>query len=103
MGLICTKPEVSTKSVNEVTEVNEVVAVKEDVAVKEEVVVKQEEVAVAETVNTDQVNTDQISNKFCVGAGCYWGTEKFYRKTFKSKDRWGNVVDGKVGFMGNHH
>eukprot|EP00633_Aureoumbra_lagunensis_P010384 CAMPEP_0197326168 /NCGR_PEP_ID=MMETSP0892-20130614/1431_1 /TAXON_ID=44058 ORGANISM="Aureoumbra lagunensis, Strain CCMP1510" /NCGR_SAMPLE_ID=MMETSP0892 /ASSEMBLY_ACC=CAM_ASM_000538 /LENGTH=217 /DNA_ID=CAMNT_0042820087 /DNA_START=71 /DNA_END=724 /DNA_ORIENTATION=+ len=33
----------------------------------------------------------------CLGAGCYWGTEKFFRNhNFEN----GSIVDVKVGFMG---
>lgn len=37
----------------------------------------------------------------CFGAGCYWGTEKYFKKDFnKYFPSAGNVVYGKVGFMG---
>lgn len=43
-----------------------------------------------------------ISNRACFGAGCYWGTEKFFKKDFGNKAFPGSgaVVDGAVGFMG---
>jgi peptide-methionine (S)-S-oxide reductase len=37
----------------------------------------------------------------CFGAGCYWGTEKFFRHDFAKKYiDMGNIHEGKVGFMG---
>lgn len=33
------------------------------------------------------------------GAGCYWGTEKYFRSNFNSRFP-GSIVDVKVGFMG---
>jgi len=35
----------------------------------------------------------------CFGAGCYWGTEKY----FKSNKNGPSVSDGRVGFMGPEH
>ena len=60
MGLICTKPEVSTKSVNEGVK-EELVVVKEEVAAVKEELAAKEEVTKAESVNTDPVQLDQIS------------------------------------------
>jgi len=42
-------------------------------------------------------------NSFCaLGAGCYWGTEKFVARSFSKQPNLpeGKVVSGKVGFMG---
>jgi hypothetical protein len=41
----------------------------------------------------------------CKFSGCYWGTEKFFKKDFGNKvfRGAGKVVDGKVGFMGNFY
>lgn len=37
----------------------------------------------------------------CFGAGCYWGTEKYFKKEFKKYfPNKGEVTWGKVGFMG---
>lgn len=38
-----------------------------------------------------------ISHKATLGAGCYWGTEKFIRKDWAKQ---GGLVDCAVGFMG---
>lgn len=36
-----------------------------------------------------------------LGAGCYWGTEKFMKDMFQQKENPpGSIVSGKVGFMG---
>lgn len=39
----------------------------------------------------------EISDLACFGAGCYWGTEKFFVHKFQG---WRSVSGGKVGFMG---
>ncbi len=45
----------------------------------------------------DRKNTDQA----CFGAGCYWGTEKFFRHDFSKKHiDIGIIHEGQVGFMG---
>ena len=42
-----------------------------------------------------------ISSQACFGAGCYWGTEKFFFHMFGTKtDQGGSILKGKVGFMG---
>eukprot|EP01035_Chromulina_nebulosa_P017171 gene17171-22687_t len=41
-----------------------------------------------------------ISNKACFGAGCYWGTEKFFKIDFGNKIAPGSIKHGAVGFMG---
>jgi len=43
-----------------------------------------------------------IADRACFGAGCYWGTEKFFKSDFgvKSFPGSGKVISGKVGFMG---
>ena len=40
-----------------------------------------------------------ISNKATLGAGCYWGTEKFLINDFNKKFP-GSIDNGAVGFMG---
>ena len=40
-----------------------------------------------------------ISNKACFGAGCYWGTEKFFKVDFGEKIKPGSIKSGAVGFM----
>ena len=44
-------------------------------------------------------SVQMISNKATLGAGCYWGTEKFLMKDFNDKFP-GTISNGKVGFMG---
>jgi peptide-methionine (S)-S-oxide reductase len=39
-----------------------------------------------------------LSSKLALGAGCYWGTEKFIVKDFQ-KQYPGSIKDAKVGFM----
>mmetsp|Transcript_27460 Transcript_27460/g.46077 ORF Transcript_27460/g.46077 Transcript_27460/m.46077 type:complete len:228 (+) Transcript_27460:55-738(+) len=43
----------------------------------------------------------KINGRACFGAGCYWGTEKFFVYNFdkENKDK-GEISDGNVGFMG---
>ena len=41
-----------------------------------------------------------LSNKACFGAGCYWGTEKFFLKDFGKEKFPGSIKSGAVGFMG---
>jgi len=41
----------------------------------------------------------ECSNKACFGAGCYWGTEKYFVKNFVKQNP-GTTVTGAVGFMG---
>lgn len=37
----------------------------------------------------------------CFGAGCYWGTEKYFKYKFMEQfEHLGSIVGGKVGFMG---
>jgi peptide-methionine (S)-S-oxide reductase len=42
--------------------------------------------------------TDSISPRLALGAGCYWGTEKYVRKNFQEKFP-GSVKSCTVGFM----
>ena len=41
-----------------------------------------------------------ISNRACFGAGCYWGTEKFFKVNFQRQMYPEALIKGKVGFMG---
>lgn len=45
--------------------------------------------------STAQISKELLSNRACLGAGCYWGTEKFFKSKFPAK-----ILNGKVGFMG---
>jgi len=49
-------------------------------------------------VRTEKVNPN--ANRVCFGAGCYWGTEKFFKYHFVKRNRRGRIIDGLVGFMG---
>jgi len=41
------------------------------------------------------------TEKACFGAGCYWGTEKYFRYNFQKKfPKLGKISKGAVGFMG---
>lgn len=40
-----------------------------------------------------------ISSTLALGAGCYWGTEKYIVKDFPKKHPNYNIVNAKVGFM----
>jgi len=42
----------------------------------------------------------EISQRACFGAGCYWGTEKYFRYDFVKKYKNVSVTDTAVGFMG---
>ena len=41
-----------------------------------------------------------VSQKATFGAGCYWGTEKFFKEDFNKKLFPDSNIEGKVGFMG---
>ena len=41
-----------------------------------------------------------MSNRACFGAGCYWGTEKYFYHDFGKKNTTGSITDAAVGFMG---
>ena len=43
---------------------------------------------------------DADAKRACFGAGCYWGTEKFFYHDFGKKNQTGAITDGQVGFMG---
>eukprot|EP00599_Poterioochromonas_sp_BG-1_P005217 CAMPEP_0173149902 /NCGR_PEP_ID=MMETSP1105-20130129/10615_1 /TAXON_ID=2985 /ORGANISM="Ochromonas sp., Strain BG-1" /LENGTH=214 /DNA_ID=CAMNT_0014064883 /DNA_START=72 /DNA_END=717 /DNA_ORIENTATION=- len=47
-------------------------------------------------------NLAMIDKRACFGAGCYWGTEKYFKNDFGKKTFPGSgaVKNGKVGFMG---
>lgn len=42
-----------------------------------------------------------IASTLALGAGCYWGTEKYIVKDFQKKFP-GTIQDAKVGFMSPH-
>ncbi|KAL7579628.1 hypothetical protein ACA910_007991 [Epithemia clementina (nom. ined.)] len=44
------------------------------------------------------VAKEGLSNKVALGAGCYWGTEKYVRQNFQEKFP-GSIKSAKVGFM----
>lgn len=53
--------------------------------------------------NTENLSKDiDITGTLCVGAGCYWGTQKYYETDFKKK--FPHILSGdgigEVGFMG---
>ena len=45
----------------------------------------QKEVSVSPPQQENEVNEVSISNEVCLGAGCYWGTEKYFVKDFCQK------------------
>jgi len=50
---------------------------------------------------SEGVVSDANLEKACFGAGCYWGTEKFFKYNFSKKfPELGAIVNGTVGFMG---
>ena len=44
--------------------------------------------------------SSNISEKATFGAGCYWGTEKYFKEDFGKKKFPTSAIEGKVGFMG---
>jgi len=52
----------------------------------------------------DSKSTSNMSNMATFGAGCYWGTEKYFfydfQKRCKTTGKEGKIVKGNVGFMG---
>lgn len=42
----------------------------------------------------------EISQRACFGAGCYWGTEKYFRYDFVKKHKNVTITNTAVGFMG---
>lgn len=50
------------------------------------------------TESSDNGDTSNISPTLALGAGCYWGTEKFVVKNFQKKFP-GTIKSAKVGFM----
>eukprot|EP01038_Epipyxis_sp_PR26KG_P005071 gene5071-7076_t len=50
---------------------------------------------------SDNVFAERETPKLaCFGAGCYWGTEKFFFHSFHKVGKSGKILEGKVGFMG---
>ena len=44
---------------------------------------------------------EEVTPKCCFGAGCYWGTEKYFKHEFAETNTVdGHIKEGKVGFMG---
>lgn len=41
-----------------------------------------------------------VNERACFGAGCFWGTEKFFKKDIKKLCPDCGIIDGKVGYMG---
>lgn len=41
-----------------------------------------------------------LAVRACFGAGCYWGTEKFFYYNFGKNNTTGSITDANVGFMG---
>jgi len=49
---------------------------------------------------TEDKKADELP-RATFGAGCYWGTEKYFRHDFGKKNTaLGEILDGNVGFMG---
>jgi peptide-methionine (S)-S-oxide reductase len=42
-------------------------------------------------------------NRACFGAGCFWGTEKFFKNDFVKRHPDVGLRNGRVGFMGPSH
>lgn len=51
------------------------------------------------TQATRGLSTMSLNNRVSLGAGCYWGTEKFVKKDFSKDIVPGSITWGKVGFM----
>lgn len=49
-------------------------------------------------VKTEEVNLN--ANRACFGAGCYWGTEKYFKYYFGKRNLRGRIKNAAVGFMG---
>lgn len=50
-------------------------------------------------VSTNSAITMSIAKRACFGAGCYWGTDKFFKVDFGQKIKPGSIKSGQVGFM----
>jgi hypothetical protein len=57
-------------------------------------------IAQAPDVKGKSVDPERREQKACFGAGCYWGTEKFFRYDYKKHYTSGKWLRGQVGFMG---
>jgi hypothetical protein len=54
-----------------------------------------------ETTDNKEISSiPQITERACFGAGCYWGTEKYFAIDFGRKMYPESIIRGKVGFMG---
>lgn len=58
------------------------------------------EPALNEPKQFDIPQKKDISNRACFGAGCYWGTEKYFTINFGRQMFPEAMIKGKVGFMG---
>jgi peptide-methionine (S)-S-oxide reductase len=54
----------------------------------------------SEDVVVVKPKTPEISSRACFGAGCYWGTEKYFYHDFGKRENNGKIISGQVGFMG---
>ena len=48
--------------------------------------------------NIAHISTHSNEQKACFGAGCYWGTEKYFRYDYKKHYSAGKVLRGQVGW-----
>ncbi len=49
------------------------------------------------------IATALTKGRACFGAGCFWGTEKFFADFGKTFPNSGVIINGKVGYMGPKH
>jgi hypothetical protein len=52
----------------------------------------------SQSITQSSVIMSAISNKLALGAGCYWGTEKFVVKDFQQRFP-NSIQEASVGFM----